>query len=139
LVMLILPTSTSTAQMRVAVDLGVGASIGSGARDEHSGLSTDATLSLQKSPSRSFDPFVALAGAAEGCGPHGDKCRITPSGSCAGLLTFRSVTALAGGDYATGFFSAGIAVGPSLYVSSDNISAAGLQARIQMATPPASP
>jgi hypothetical protein len=136
--MLTFPAATSTAQATTAVDLAIGGSSGSGARDEHSGGSVDATVSLRKSRPRSFEAFVALTGAAEGFGAHGDKCRLTPSGSCAGPLTFRSVSALAGGAYATGLLSAEVAVGPGLYSSNDNISAAGLQVRIQIATPPAS-
>ena len=133
--MLLCPLGAITAQASAVADVAVGFSSGRSRRDEHSGVSADVTLSLRRSY-RSFGRFIAIAGASEGAGPKGDGCRLDSStGICRGPLTFFSVSALVGGEYTGGLLSAGAAAGPGVYVSSDHITAGGLQARIDLATP----
>ena len=116
----------------------MGVSSGSGPQDRHDGFSLDVAVNLYRL-SRFFSPFVTIARTTEGVGPHGDSCRLVPSGACLGPLTFRSVSALVGADLLGQGLSAGAAVVPTVYVSSDRVTAAGIQVRFHLVMPSKTP
>lgn len=128
------PMSGMAAQPHLAADLAVGVSGGSGPRDKSSGFTLDATVILH-SARPALGRFVAIALAAEGAAPRGDVCRMDGAGGCRDYPTFKSISALAGADVTRRWLSVGAAVGPTVVVSSDYITAGGLQARLQLATP----
>lgn len=136
--LLMCPTSAIGAQAGIAADVAVGLGSGSGPPNAHGGALLDVAVSVYRL-SPLLRPLITIARTTEGLGPHGDGCWLVPSGACLGPLTFRSVSALAGADILMQGMSAGAAVGPTVYVSSDKVTAAGIQGRFQLVMPTKSP
>ncbi|MFA6165464.1 MAG: hypothetical protein WC700_02535 [Gemmatimonadaceae bacterium] len=136
--LLMCPTSAIGAQAGIAADVAVGTGSGSGQPNAHGGALLDVAVSVYRL-SPLLRPFITIARTTEGLGPRGDGCWLVPSGACLGPLTFRSVSALVGADLLGQGLSAGAAVGPTVYVSNEQVTAAGLQVRFQLVTPSKTP